>query len=84
MLAAHGARSAAYCPYSDFHVGAAVLCDDGTIVTGTVVSFVVCHRPHSLFLVYSQVSRCVCVCVCVCVCDRICKHRTGRAFTISK
>ena len=34
MKAAYNARQQAYCPYSDFRVGAAVLCDDNTIVTG--------------------------------------------------
>ena len=34
MHCAYKAREDAYCPYSDFHVGAAVLCQDGTIVTG--------------------------------------------------
>lgn len=28
-------RSHAYCPYSNFPVGAAVLCDSGEIFTGT-------------------------------------------------
>ncbi len=32
--AAEKAREAAYCPYSGFSVGAALLCADGSIVTG--------------------------------------------------
>ena len=28
------ARSKAYCPYSNYHVGAALLCSDGTVFTG--------------------------------------------------
>ena len=31
---ANEARKNAYCPYSKFAVGAALLCDDGTVVTG--------------------------------------------------
>ena len=34
VAAARAAREAAYVPYSKFRVGAALLCDDGTIVTG--------------------------------------------------
>jgi cytidine deaminase len=32
--ASFAAKSRAYCPYSNFPVGAALLCDDGTIVLG--------------------------------------------------
>ncbi|RPB22425.1 cytidine deaminase [Terfezia boudieri ATCC MYA-4762] len=28
------AKSVAYCPYSNFHVGAAILCEDGSWITG--------------------------------------------------
>ena len=31
---ARAAAQQAHCPYSDFHVGAAVACDDGSIVEG--------------------------------------------------
>ena len=31
---AYAAKQYAYAPYSGFHVGAALLCDDGTIFTG--------------------------------------------------
>ena len=27
----------AYCPYSNFPVGAALLCDDGTVFTGKII-----------------------------------------------
>lgn len=32
--ASHEAKSKAYCRYSDFPVGAALLCDDGTVFKG--------------------------------------------------
>lgn len=35
--AAHGAAAHAYAPYSDYHVGAALLFDDGAIITGSNV-----------------------------------------------
>ena len=38
LQAAHSARRNAYCPYSEFRVGAAVLCGDGTIITGSLYS----------------------------------------------
>lgn len=34
VAAALKARTNSYAPYSDFHVGAALLCDDGSIYTG--------------------------------------------------
>ena len=34
IRAAEAAASRAYCPYSHFHVGAALLCADGSVVTG--------------------------------------------------
>ncbi len=34
LAAARAGRDRAYAPYSEFTVGAALLCDDGTIVTG--------------------------------------------------
>lgn len=37
IRAARAARRASYSPYSHFAVGAALLCDDGTIVPGTNV-----------------------------------------------
>lgn len=37
IAAARGAARDAYAPYSDYHVGAALLFDDGTIITGSNV-----------------------------------------------
>lgn len=34
LAAAEAARGAAYAPYSSFHVGAALLCADGTLIPG--------------------------------------------------
>ena len=34
LLAARNASNSAYSPYSNYKIGAAVLCSDGTIVTG--------------------------------------------------
>jgi cytidine deaminase len=34
LAEADAARASAYAPYSNFHVGAALLCDDGTIQRG--------------------------------------------------
>ena len=34
LAAAREAAEQAHCPYSNFHVGAAVRCSDGTVVTG--------------------------------------------------
>lgn len=37
LSAARTARARSYAPYSDFHMGAAVACGDGTIVPGALV-----------------------------------------------
>jgi cytidine deaminase len=37
IAAAHAAAENAYAPYSDYHVGAALLFDDGAVITGTNV-----------------------------------------------
>lgn len=35
IKASHEMKNKSYCPYSKFRVGAALLCEDGTIITGT-------------------------------------------------
>lgn len=35
ISASRDAMTKAYCPYSTFPVGAAILCDDGSVYTGT-------------------------------------------------
>jgi Cytidine and deoxycytidylate deaminase zinc-binding region len=42
MEAAFKVRQAAYCPYSKFSVGAAVMTADGTIFTGKLKLYVYC------------------------------------------
>ena len=34
LIRARSAAQRAHCPYSNFHVGAAVLCSDGTVIEG--------------------------------------------------
>ena len=43
MKAAQDARQLAYCPYSDFRVGAAVLCQDNSIYSGMNYSLSINH-----------------------------------------
>ncbi len=52
--AAVGARLAAYAPYSEFQVGAALLCDDGKIITGCNVEnlsygLTICAERNAIF-----------------------------------
>ena len=56
------AASRAYCPYSKFHVGAAVLCDDGSVIEGCNVEnssygLTVCAERVALFNAISQGKR---------------------------
>ena len=56
------AASRAHCPYSQFHVGAAVLCDDGSVIEGCNVEnasygLTVCAERVALFSAISQGKR---------------------------
>ena len=59
LTAARQAASRAHCPYSNFHVGAAVRCSDGTVVTGCNVEnasygLTICAERVSLFNCVAQ------------------------------
>ena len=59
MIAARKAAQMAYCPYSHFHVGAAVYCDDGTIVQGCNVEnasygLTICAERTAIFSAIAQ------------------------------
>ena len=54
LVAARLAAESAHCPYSNFHVGAAVRCSDGTVVTGCNVEnasygLTICAERVALF-----------------------------------
>lgn len=54
LAAARRAAEKAHCPYSKFHVGAAVRCSDGTVVTGCNVEnasygLTICAERVALF-----------------------------------
>ena len=54
LAAAREAAEQAHCPYSNFHVGAAVRCTDGTVVTGCNVEnasygLTICAERVALF-----------------------------------
>ena len=56
------AASRAHCPYSKFHVGAAVLCDDGSVIEGCNVEnssygLTICAERVALFNAISQGKR---------------------------
>ena len=40
IQASHEMKEKAYCPYSKFRVGAALLCQDGTVITGKSCAFI--------------------------------------------
>ena len=59
LEAAREAAEWAHCPYSNFHVGAAVRCSDGTVVTGCNVEnasygLTICAERVSLFNCVAQ------------------------------
>src|SRR5215207_7879176 len=59
VAAATVARDRSYAPYSDFHMGAAVRCADGTIVPGALVENVslglaMCAERAALFAAVAQ------------------------------
>ena len=59
LAAAREAAEQAHCPYSNFHVGAAVRCSDGTVVTGCNVEnasygLTICAERVSLFNCVAQ------------------------------
>lgn len=62
LKAAVDARSSSYCPYSHFAVGAALLCADGTVYTGSNIenaafSPTVCAERVALFKAVSEGKR---------------------------
>jgi cytidine deaminase len=57
--AARAARDRSYAPYSDFHMGAAVRCADGTVIPGALVENVslglaMCAERTALFATVAQ------------------------------
>ena len=59
LSAARDAARNAHCPYSNFHVGAAVRCSDGTVVTGCNVEnasygLTICAERVALFSCVAQ------------------------------
>ena len=59
LTAAREAADQAYCPYSNFHVGAAVRCTDGTVVSGCNVEnasfgLTICAERVALFSCVAQ------------------------------
>ena len=59
LAAARKAADQAYCPYSNFHVGAAVRCTDGTVVSGCNVEnasygLTICAERVALFNCVAQ------------------------------
>ena len=59
---AREAANRAHCPYSNFHVGAAVRCDDGSVIDGCNVEnasfgLSICAERVALFAAVSQGKR---------------------------
>ena len=54
LARARRAASGAHCPYSNFHVGAAVRCDDGCNVENASYGLSVCAERVALFTAISQ------------------------------
>ena len=62
LVRARQAANRAHCPYSDFHVGAAVRCDDGSVIDGCNVEnasygLSICAERVALFAAISQGKR---------------------------
>ena len=62
LARARRAASRAHCPYSNFHVGAAVRCDDGSVIDGCNVEnasygLSICAERVALFTAISQGKR---------------------------
>ena len=54
LARARRAASRAHCPYSNFHVGAAVRCDDGCNAENASYSLSICAERVALFTAISQ------------------------------
>ena len=59
LMRARKAATRAHCPYSNFHVGAAVRCDDGSVIDGCNVEnasygLSICAERVALFTAISQ------------------------------
>jgi len=62
LMRARKAATRAHCPYSNFHVGAAVRCDDGSVIEGCNVEnasygLSICAERVALFIAISQGKR---------------------------
>lgn len=62
LIRARKAATRAHCPYSNFHVGAAVRCDDGSVIDGCNVEngsygLSICAERVALFTAVSQGKR---------------------------
>ena len=62
ITAARNAAANAHCPYSKFHVGAAVQCEDGSVVVGCNVEnasygLTICAERNAIFAAIAQGKR---------------------------